>query len=160
MKTRKEIFQKVCEKLAPLVSNETLKYVDLNMGQLQTGEKNYPVSFPAVFIQIDSIAYQHQVEDRAEGETSISLIVAYNNSNDSFIGSTSKAKSENLLDLLDTIIETMTYTRGDNFTDLHLESEQFLPYAFKGIHAHQITFTTTTYHKLKTNGTVRITSGT
>lgn len=159
MKTRKEIYQKITEKLQPLKDNDTIKYIDLNKGQLQSPEKSFPFGFPCVLIQIDAIRYSHMVEDRVEGEATITLLIAYRHNFDSFVGSPSKSSSEDLLDLFDTIIDTLGYTRGDNFTDLHLSSEQFLPYDFKGLHVHQLTYTATTYHQIHNHGTIRITSG-
>ena len=159
MRPRKELYQVICTKLAALITNGTLKYVDLNKGQLDNPAQGYPISFPAVLISIDRGLYSHKVENRVDGDVEVSLVVAYDDYHDTFIGAIGKAASEALLDRLDTIIETLTYTRGDNFTDLHLASETFLPYTFKGLHAHRITFTTKTIHKLKNNAKLLITSG-
>mgnify|MGYP001062674634 FL=1 len=159
MKTRKELYQEICTKLEPLVTSGALKFVDLNKGQLSRPDKTYPITFPSVLIQTDAVRYSHMVENRVEGDATVTLIIAFNNYNESFVGAANKQDSENLLDLLDSIIEAMIYTRGDNFTDMHLSQEQFLPYTFNGLNVHQITFTTNTYHKLKENATIRITSG-
>jgi len=159
MKPRKEIYQKITEQLQALVTAGTLKYVDLNKGQLDNAEKGYPISFPAVLIQTDAIRYTHKSDNRVKGEATVTLSVALHHHHNSFMGSASKQASEDTIDLLDTIVEALTYTRGESFTDMELSDEQFLPYTFKGLHIHQIRYTCLTYHKIKEDATVRITRG-
>lgn len=157
MKPRKEIFSVLRDKLQPLVTAGTVKFVDINKGQLSQPEKVYPIPFPAVLLQIDATQYQHKVEDRVEGDTTITLNVAFHNHYESFVGSPNASESDDLLDLLDTIVETLAYTRGETFTDLELSREQFLPYTYNGLHVHQISYTCKTYHKIQVKPKVKIT---
>ncbi|MCB9245965.1 MAG: hypothetical protein H6606_05995 [Flavobacteriales bacterium] len=159
MQPRKEIYRKISEALGELLLHKQVRYIGLQMGQLDAPDQSEPIPMPCILIGIQTIFYEMMTHNRAQGQATITLDVAFENYHRQFSGSIDTDQSEELMDLLDQILALMSYVRGDSFTDLCLQSEQSVSYNYSGIQLHRITFTCRTYHLIKPTTYVSITGG-
>lgn len=95
-----------------------LRWIDLDGGQLEAPDENYPVQFPAAFIDFRSIQYQQLSRNMQQGIASISVRIAFDIYEDFHGDSPNIEEAANRLRLLHNI-----YVALHGFSGLILEDE-------------------------------------
>jgi hypothetical protein len=119
----------------------SLKFIDLQKGQMNNQRQNYPVPLPALFIEIGNFSFTNQLHNAQKGAGTISFYLYVNNNADSFSGAENEDHSIELLDDFDTLFETFQDMAIENCTPL-IRTNEFKPQYGKGYIMFQVDFTT------------------
>ncbi len=149
MNTRKEIYQKVSEKLSSLAH---FNWIDLYKGQLNSNEDS-PTGFPCAFISIGAIEHQNMTNGIREGRSTIELFLFFEKGGDTFFTAQDKETSLSILNIVTNVADNLEYLEGDCFTALELFQETDLTERYQRP-AYKLSFTTLTYNLNKTFGYV------
>lgn len=146
MSIRKELYNKTVEKLDSLSMYQT---IDLNKGQINNPQKNYPISYPAALISIDQINWQDMTFNTQEGNVILNVYLFFERFGDTFKGASDKENSLEILDQIHTTAQSLQWLYSENyFTELNLISEEDLTQNFDRP-AFKISFSTNCFQKLK-----------
>lgn len=149
MNYRENIYKEIVIALLPLKTPTKLQYIGYDLGQFDEPKSSYPVARPAVLINIQSVQFEHMTSGDVEGKDAIvTLLVVMDNRHYNFEGAEGDQDALDVLNLIDDVVNAAAFTCGDMFTDMHLQSEERLPYQFDGLQRHLITFSTEVYFQL------------
>lgn len=151
MTPRKELFVKVKQALSAIAA---LEYIDLQRGQFDQDEKNYPNVFTAALIQVMPILYQTMTENQQEGECTFHVdffckdgwMNQFNNQQDPNHGLIE-------IDVLDEINASIQFLNGESFKPVQLINEEELRINDHGIMSYRLTFSTKIYKRVNYNYT-------
>lgn len=117
--------------LADLSEDDKTLWIDLEAGQLDYQEQNYPVTFPALFIDLSECEYRTLGNGLQEGILTISLRIAFDIYNDFHAASNDYVNAANHLTLINSIHAALHGFGGnvlqdedENYIDIHFSRLQ------------------------------------
>lgn len=149
MSTRKEVYNKISNKLSEL---NYFEWIDLFKGQI-TSKEDYPTGFPCVFISIGTIQYENMTSAMREGKNQIEIYLFFEKGGDTFFTADDKNKSLEILDIVTSVSDNLAFLEGDCFTQLELTGEEDLTERYQRP-AYKLSFTTLIYNINTTIGYV------
>ncbi len=112
-----EIRNRLLEKLPQL------QYVDLQKGQFDKPQQNYPIPLPAALIEIKPKEWSNAATGNQMGETIVSIYLYHDLVTDSFNGAEQEAETIKLLDTQDDVFQALECFDSDEFQPLSRISE-------------------------------------
>ena len=133
--SKRSAYEAVRDKIA--LSMTWVKAIDLQKGQFDREEENYPLPLPCALIEIKPTTWENLLKRRQEGRTVISVYLYLVNVGDTVKGSSSETDSLAMLDKFEEVFK--------NLTDLAAPSFQRLVRIWDGIikyHANYVCYRT------------------
>ena len=144
MTPRKELFVAV---LGQLQTIPALEIVDLYRAQFENNK--LPNIFTGALIRINKIDWECMTEQNQEGQVNIDILFQCK---DGWMDQHQKTTDPNFglteIDIIDEIAEKLQFLKGEQFTELHLISDETLEQSESGIMSYVISFKTMIYRKL------------
>jgi len=145
MTPRKELFIKVKEALANIAA---LELIDLQRGQFDLEEKQYPNCYTAALIQIMPINYTTMVEHQVEGICTFHVdFYCKDGWMDQFNTTPDPTHGLIEIDVLDEITNAVQFLVGEQFKPVQLANEEELSINDAGIMSYRLTFSTHIYKR-------------
>ena len=105
MSLRRDILIGIYEELSKI---ESIKFIDINKGQLDNPEKDYPIVLPAVLINVGNIIFEDLSDTQKEGHADdITVTVVHQELTDTFRGSNTTTSTLSYLNINDAIITAL-----------------------------------------------------
>lgn len=146
MTPRKEIFVNVKQALSLI---NALELVDLQRGQFDREDKQYPNCYTAALIQVMPIQYQTMTEKVLEGQCTFHIdFFCKDGWIDQFNSTPDQDHGLIEIDVMDEIINTIQFLQGDYFKPVQLTNEEELRISEDGIMSYRLTFSTLVYKRL------------
>lgn len=145
MSVRIEIYNKVSAKLKEL---DFMEWIDLFKGQMTNKNDSYPTGFPCSFVSIGRINYEDMTMGIKEGRLILDIYVFFNKGGDTFIGAEDKDTSLEILNQIDSVIETIEGLLGEFFTEINQSGEEDLTQSYQRP-AYKLSFDTLIYKRIK-----------
>lgn len=146
MTPRKEIFVNTKQALGLI---ETLELIDLQRGQFDREDRQYPNCYTAALIQVMPIRYETMTEHVLEGDCTFHIdFYCKDGWMDQFKGNTGEEHGLIEIDVLDAITNTVQFIQGEYFKPVQLVSEEELRISEDGIMSYRLTFSTKIYKRL------------
>ena len=142
MKIRSEVYKELRDRL--LEKMPDLQYVDLQKGQFDNKQKNYPIPLPACLVEFKQVQWSESTGGQL-GDCTISIRLYIDHVTDSFNGAEQEEETIKLLDNLDNIYENMQGYSGENFNPLNRISDTIVGYGERYV-CYQTDFQTTLFH--------------
>ena len=95
-----------------------VKAIDLQKGQFDLQEKNYPLPLPCALIEIKPATWENLLNRRQEGKTVISVYLYLVNVGDTVKGSSSETTSLAMLDKFEEVFKNLTDLAAPSFQRL------------------------------------------
>lgn len=142
---RKELFIAIKEALKAV---EGLELIDLQRGQFDHPEGNYPEIWTAALIQIMPIRYTTMTEHIQEGECEFHIdFYCKDGWTDQYLGTTDPQHGLIELDILDQITDALQFLHGEQFKPIEQTAEEELSLNEDGIMSYRISFSTIIYRQ-------------
>lgn len=119
-----------------------VRHVDLQKGQFDTQDKNYPLPLPCILVEIKPTTWLQNLQKVQLGDTTVSLSLYLDHSSDSLRGSGGEEESLKLMDLMDEIYQKISDLYGPLFKRLVRTTDQVTAYKQRMI-VFRTDFTTT-----------------
>lgn len=122
MTPRKELFIKIQEALKNGV--QELELVDLQRKQFSNQKENYPSYWTSALIDIKTIRWESMVENKQEGECTVDVTLYCKDGwLDQHDGTADANGGLTEIDLIDAMVESLQFLKGDYFKPLQLSNE-------------------------------------
>ncbi|MGV0854616.1 hypothetical protein ACTS95_08130 [Empedobacter brevis] len=145
MTPRKELFVTIQNLLKTIPA---LEIVDLYRAQFENNK--LPNIFTGALIRINRIDWECMTEQNQEGQVTLDILFYCK---DGWMDQHHKTSDPNFglteIDVIDTITEELQFLKGEQFTELHLISDETLEQSDEGIMSYVISFKTMIYRKFK-----------
>ena len=146
MTPRKELFTKIQEALKNGV--QELELVDLQRKQFANPEKNYPNYWTSALIDIKAIRWESMVENKQEGECTVDVTLYCKDGwLDQHDGTADANGGLTEIDLIDSMVESLQFLKGDYFKPLELSNESSEDVDSE-IMSYTLSFTTLIYRRV------------
>ncbi len=146
MTPRKELFTKIQEALKNGV--QELELVDLQRKQFANPEKNYPNYWTSALIDIKAIRWESMVENKQEGECTVDVTLYCKDGwLDQHDGTADANGGLTEIDLIDAMVESLQFLKGDYFKPLELSNESSEDVDSE-IMSYTLSFTTLIYRRV------------
>lgn len=146
MTPRKELFTKIQEALKNGV--QELELVDLQRKQFANPEKNYPNYWTSALIDIKAIRWESMVENKQEGECTVDVTLYCKDGwLDQHDGTADANGGLTEIDLIDAMVESLQFLKGDYFKPLELNNESSEDVDSE-IMSYTLSFTTLIYRRV------------
>ena len=146
MTPRKELFTKIQEALKNGV--QELELVDLQRKQFANPEKNYPRHWTSALIDIKAIRWESMVENKQEGECTVDVTLYCKDGwLDQHDGTADANGGLTEIDLIDAMVESLQFLKGDYFKPLELSNESSEDVDSE-IMSYTLSFTTLIYRRV------------
>ncbi len=146
MTPRKELFTKIQEALKNGV--QELELVDLQRKQFASPEKSYPSYWTSALIDIKTIRWESMVENKQEGECTVDVTLYCKDGwLDQHDGTADANGGLTEIDLIDAMVESLQFLKGDYFKPLELSNESSEDVDSE-IMSYTLSFTTLIYRRV------------
>lgn len=147
MTPRKELFIAIKHALKAV---EGLELIDLQRGQFDDPESNYPEIWTAVLIQIMPIRYTTMTQHVQEGECEFHIdFYCKDGWTDQHLGTADPQHGLMELDILDQITDALQFLYGEQFKPIEQTGEEELRINDDGIMSYRLSFSTMIYRQTK-----------
>lgn len=103
-----------------------LRWIDMDTGQYEFFEDNYPVDFPACLIQFPNIDWQDLQRGLQTGDVTVTFRVGFKITEDTHATAPDRAAATDRLKLLNNIHRALHYFNGTAFNALTRRNTNFL----------------------------------
>jgi hypothetical protein len=146
MTPRKELFIKIQEALKNGV--QELELVDLQRKQFSNPKENYPSYWTSALIDIKTIRWESMVENKQEGECTVDVTLYCKDGwLDQHDGTADANGGLTEIDLIDAMVESLQFLKGDYFKPLELSNESSEDVDSE-IMSYTLSFTTLIYRRV------------
>jgi hypothetical protein len=104
-----------------------LKFIDLQKGQMEKKEQNYPMPLPACLVEFKQVNWSNTTGGQL-GDSTISVYLYVDLVTDSFNNSELENETIDLLDNLDKVYESLQDFSGDSFGPLNRTDDAIQEY--------------------------------
>lgn len=147
MTPRKEIYIAIKQALNTNVN--ALELIDLQRGQFANPEQNYPNYWTVALIKISAIQWESMVENKQEGKCTVDVTFYCKDGwLDQHQDTADDEHGLQEIDVIDDIVETLQFLKGDYFQPLELSNEGAGDEDSE-IMSYTLTFTTLIYRRIK-----------
>ena len=142
MKIRSAVYKQIRDRL--LAEIPKLQYVDLQKGQFNNKQQNYPIPLPACLVEFRPVQWSQSTGGQL-GDCIVSIYLYIDHVTDSFDGAEQEEETINLLDNLDDIYDCMQGYSGENFSPLNRETDVVVAYGERYV-CYRTDFQTILFH--------------
>lgn len=145
MTPRKELFIEIKKALQVL---STLELVDLQRGQMDNPEGNYPDIWTAALIEVLPINFATMTEHKQEANCEVNIdFYCKDGWMDQHLGTADLKDGLIEIDVLDEIANTLQFLKGEQFKPLQQTGESALNVNEEGIMSYRLSFSTLIYKR-------------
>lgn len=147
MTPRKELFIKVKEALSTI---KGVELIDLQRGQFDNPQEQYPDIWTACLIQVMPVQYTTMTEHVQEGDCEFHVdFYCKDGWTDQHLGTGDLEHGLMELDILDEITNALQFLNGEQFKPIEQTGEEALLINDEGIMSYRVSFQTTIYRQTR-----------